>query len=103
MCRRFILYTFFIFLLPVLSRAQDTVFIPEWRVEAQKKGEGQYLLRFSTVLNDEWQLYAPDQVLLDLPVAVLQFADSAIKTDNKFTYRPAAKVVSSELFGQPVS
>ncbi|MBM3922673.1 MAG: DUF255 domain-containing protein [Sphingomonadales bacterium] len=103
MRRHFIFYTFFLLWLPAISRAQDTVFIPEWKAEAQKKGEGQYLLRFSTVLNDEWQLYAPDQVLLDLPVAVLQFADSAIETDNKFTYRPAAKVVSSELFGQPVS
>jgi thiol:disulfide interchange protein DsbD len=41
--------------------------------------------------------------LLDVPVALLQFADSSISVDPKIAFRPAATTLSSQLFGQPVS
>lgn len=103
MARSIILYISLLLSTLAMLRAQDTAFIPEWKAEAQKKDEGKYLLRFSTQLRDGWQLYAPDQMLLDLPVAFLQFPDKAIKADAKFSYSPAAKTVPSELFGQPVA
>lgn len=98
------LLTPFVFLLlPLLGSAQPTTFVPEWKVVAQPPKEGQYTLRFTTQISDGWQLYSPDQVLLDVPVALLQFADSSIEVAPKVNYSPVAATISSELFGQPVS
>jgi thiol:disulfide interchange protein DsbD len=98
------LFTPFVFLLLSLNgSAQPTTFVPEWKVVAQPQKEGQYTLRFTTQLSDGWQLYAPDQVLLDIPVALLQFADSSLEVSPKVNYSPVAAIVSSELFGQPVA
>ncbi|MFM8710441.1 MAG: protein-disulfide reductase DsbD family protein [Sphingomonadales bacterium] len=90
-------------LLPLLGSAQPTDFVPAWKVVAQPQNEGQYLVRFSAQFSGGWQLYAPDQVLLDVPVVLLQFADSSIAVDPKIKFSPAATTVSSELFGQPVA
>ena len=98
-----LLAPFLFLLLPVVGWAQSATFAPEWKVVAQPPKDGQYTLRFSSRISGGWQLYAPDQVLLDVPVALLQFADSSIRVDPNVTFSPAATTVSSELFGQPVS
>lgn len=93
----------FFILLPGTLWSQGTEFVPQWKVVSQQQGEGQYLIRFSTQVSSGWQLYAPGQVLLDVPVALLQFADSSINVDPKVAFTPAATTISSELFGQPIS
>jgi thiol:disulfide interchange protein DsbD len=98
-----LLASIFFVLLPIVGWAQTTVFVPEWKVVAQPQATGQYTVRFSTQISDGWQLYAPDQVLLDVPVALLQFADSSIGVDPKINFTPTATTVPSELFGQPVA
>lgn len=90
-------------LLPLFGKAQQAPFVPEWKVVAQVQKEGEYTLRFSSQFSAGWQLYAPDQVLLDVPVAQLQFGDSSVSVDPTITFRPAATTISSELFGQPVA
>jgi len=100
---RIVITYLLVLLLPFGICAQTADFVPEWKVEAQKIADGQYRLRFSTELSNGWQLYAPDQVLLDVPVAQLQFSDSSISVDPKIRFTPAATTISSELFGQPVS
>ena len=100
---RIVITYLLVLLLPFGIRAQTADFVTEWKVEAQKIADGQYRLRFSTEFSNGWQLYAPDQVLLDVPVAQLQFSDSSISVDPKIGFTPAATTVSSELFGQPVS
>lgn len=85
------------------SWSQATPKVLSWKVLSEKKGERQYQLRFTTQTTDGWQLYAPQQVLLDMPVALLQFEDSSIHVATKISYSPAAVSVSSELFGQPVA
>ena len=79
---RIVITYLLVLLLPFGICAQTADFVPEWKVEAQKIADGQYRLRFSTELSNGWQLYAPDQVLLDVPVAQLQFSDSSISFDT---------------------
>jgi len=103
MYRYIILSLFLLLQLRMGSWSQPASFEPSWSVVASPQAQGQYTLRFSTQLAEGWLLYAPDQVLLDLPVALLQFADSNIVVDPKIKWSPAATAVASELFGQPVN
>ena len=100
-----IITTWFFALLffPMSLWAQPSDFVPAWKAVAKKTGEGKYRLQFSTQLSNGWQLYAPDQVLLDIPVALIQFADSTISVGPKINFSPAASTFSSELFAQPVA
>ncbi len=103
MYRHLTVFLFGLLLLQPISWGQPATFTPEWNVAAISSKQGQYTLRFTTRITDDWLLYAPDQILLDVPVALLQFADSSIVVDPQIKYNPSAAVVSSELFGIPIS
>lgn len=75
----------FCFYLSVVVFAQDSVqAVHAWKAESKKLGEGKYELLFSTAASDDWQIYAPNQVLMDVKTTELSFADSAIKQDGDF-------------------
>ena len=93
-----------LFLLPCLfSIAQDTPAQPfQWNISSKKLSGHQYEIIFSTPGNKDWELYAPAQVLNDVPVSEVQFTDSSIQPAKKFTDSGAVKTIQSTLFGIPV-
>jgi thiol:disulfide interchange protein DsbD len=91
----------FLFVFPLLVQAQESLYTPTWTATATKEAEGRYKLQFTTALSEGWQLYQPGQVLLEMPVASLQFADSVIKFKDLIAATPGVKL-QSEIFGQEV-
>ncbi len=78
----FLLFSLF---LSIISTAQDSAIqVHNWKAESKKTGEGKYELIFSTAVSADWQIYAPNQVLLDVKTTELNFADSAIKQVGDF-------------------
>jgi thiol:disulfide interchange protein len=90
------------FLLPVFlflslfSFAQDTAF--QWKVSSKKLSGNQYELVFTTPGNPQWNLYAPNLVLFDVPTTELQFADSSITAGNTFATTGNVQSEQSTLF-----
>ncbi|RYF79440.1 MAG: hypothetical protein EOO03_18180, partial [Chitinophagaceae bacterium] len=79
--------------------AQDsTNAITGWKVESRKAGEGVYELQFNLPSTSKWQVYAPNQVLLDIKTTELQFADSAVQQQGQFMLDAAPQQVSSPIF-----
>lgn len=72
--------------------------VTDWNITSKKLGEGKYELSFSGKITGDWQLYAPNQVLLDLKTAELQFADSAIIQENDFSFTDQPKEINSSIF-----
>ncbi|MBK7292113.1 MAG: hypothetical protein IPI78_18870 [Chitinophagaceae bacterium] len=54
------------------------VAIKNWTVESKGIADGKYELIFSGNINGNWQVYAPNQTILDIKTTELQFADSSI-------------------------
>lgn len=89
---------FSLLLLSCFSLAQDSVTAPfKWQVQSRKLAEGRFELRFTTPGAAGWQLYAP-QVVNEVPVAELQFADSAIRISKPLKDSGRVEVVNSALF-----
>lgn len=94
----FFLFSCLVFSL--LGFAQDSAF--QWKVSSQKIGEIQYELVFSTPGNEQWQLYAPNQKLLDVPTVELQFADSSIQPQGTFEISGVQNSEQNALFNNTV-
>lgn len=77
-------------------QAQDSVF--SWKAESRKVAEGKYELIFSTTVPGDWKLYAPNQVLLDVPTTELSFADSSLVPSKAFTAEGAGTEEPSVIF-----
>ncbi|MGK2864533.1 MAG: protein-disulfide reductase DsbD family protein [Chitinophagaceae bacterium] len=58
--------------------------VHKWKAESKKIGEAMYELTFSTSSSGGWQIYAPDQALLDVQTTELIFVDSSIKQEESF-------------------
>ncbi|HEX2846590.1 MAG TPA: thioredoxin family protein [Chitinophagaceae bacterium] len=81
------------------SFAQDsTNTIPGWKVESRKTGEGSYELHFNLPSIAKWQVYAPNQVLLDIKTTELQFSDSSVQQQGEFILNEEPLQVSSPIF-----
>ncbi|MEI6946207.1 cytochrome c biogenesis protein CcdA [Paraflavisolibacter sp. H34] len=94
---------FLAFLLATLfSWAQNSAAPFKWTVRGKKLSENQFELAFSTPAASGWQLYAPTQLLGDVPAAELQFADSAIRLVRTFGDSGTVQTVPSTVFGSPV-
>jgi thiol:disulfide interchange protein DsbD len=90
---------FLLFFLPFFSNAQDsTQTVIPWSVTAKKMGEGKYELSFSARATDQWQVYAPNQVLLEQPATELKFPDSAIVQSGDFTMEGPSKKIKNSIF-----
>jgi cytochrome c biogenesis protein CcdA/thioredoxin-related protein len=69
---------FFLVALQVrVANAQDSTAF-QWSVKSEKTGQGEYILRFSSPIRNNWQLYAPGQDLSGISAAQLGFQDSSI-------------------------
>ncbi|HJW17822.1 MAG TPA: cytochrome c biogenesis protein CcdA [Flavisolibacter sp.] len=91
------LFIFFI-LAGFLSHAQDSIQPFKWNVTSKKISANQYQLIFSTGGNKSWELYAPDQLLSEVPTTELQLSDSAITITNSFADSGSFKKAHSALF-----
>lgn len=93
---------FFGLLVPVL--AQDSLgAVPAWKVESKKISEGKYELSFSGTISGNWQVYAPNQTLLDVKTTELKFADSGIVQQGDFVTAGTPKEINSAVFSTKVS
>ncbi|MGZ8537824.1 MAG: cytochrome c biogenesis protein CcdA, partial [Flavisolibacter sp.] len=81
--------------------AQDSLQPFKWNVSSRKISANQYELTFYTNGNPEWQLYAPNQVLGEVPTTEVKF-DSSIQVGNSFTDSGNVKTLQSEIFEVPV-
>ncbi|MBK5271078.1 MAG: thioredoxin family protein, partial [Bacteroidia bacterium] len=78
--------------------SQDSTAIFNWKVESKRISPGSYELIFSTGTNGDWELYSPNQTI-DLLTTELQFKDSSILQDGKFTETGDVKTNANALFG----
>jgi len=84
---------------PLMALAQEPQkAITDWDISSKKTGEGKYELSFSGKITGDWQVYAPNQVLLELKTTELQFADTNIVPNTDFTFSAPPKEVSSVIF-----
>jgi cytochrome c biogenesis protein CcdA/thioredoxin-related protein len=85
------------------ASAQDTASILKGlEVKSKKTGEGKYELSFSGPVAGDWQLYAPNQVLLESPTMALNFPDSGIVQQGGFTINTTPKKINSPIFENTV-
>ena len=93
--------SFFLLLLSIAfhfsAKSQDSTAF-KWTVESKKIGDHKYQLKFIVIPQQGWQLYAPDQMISDVPAAELLFADSSIKVTRPFQSTGVANEVKSEVF-----
>jgi len=96
-----LIQSFFLFLLSTTfyfsAQSQDSTAF-KWTVSSKKIGDQKYQLQFHVVPQGGWQLYAPDQMISDVPAAELLFADSSIKVSHPFQSSGAASEVKNEIF-----
>jgi thiol:disulfide interchange protein DsbD len=86
-------------LISISAWSQDsTGAIQDWKISAKKIGEHKYELVFNGNISGNWQVYAPDQSLLDAKTTELKFSDSGIVQDSHFILESAPKKIKSALF-----
>jgi cytochrome c biogenesis protein CcdA len=90
---------FFFLLILGKSWSQDsTAALAGWVAESKKTGEGRYEISFSLPATGKWQIYTPNQVLLDVNTTELKFPDSGIVQQGDFILSPGSKKISSSVF-----
>ncbi len=88
-----------LFCFSISAFSQDSLgAIHPWKVESKKIEEGKFELSFSGTVTGGWQVYAPNQILLDEKTTFLKFADSSIVQDGDFVAEGTAKEISSVIF-----
>lgn len=79
-------------------QAQDSTGLKDWSVTSKKIGDNTYELVFKLPSTQGWQLYAPNQVLLDVKTTELSFADSSVMQEGPFKFSPQPKKINSTVF-----
>ena len=92
------LFLFFSSSMVSLVWGQDTYGLKGWNITTKKLEAGKYELQFELPSTQGWQVYAPNQLLLESPVAELKFEDSAIRQQGPFVVGAEPKKVKSALF-----
>ena len=88
----------FVFTVAQTAVAQDSIgAIKNWTVESKKIADGKYVLIFSGNINGNWQVYAPNQTILDIKTTELQFADSSIVQIGDFVLEGTPKEINSAI------
>jgi thiol:disulfide interchange protein DsbD len=72
--------------------------INNWKVESKKIEDGKYELTFTGTITGNWQVYSPNQTLLDVKTTELKFADSGIVQEGDFILEGIPKEISSIVF-----
>lgn len=94
-------FSFFLFF-TITGWGQDSLgAVPTWKVDSKKLGEGKYELTFSGNITGDWQVYSPNQSLLDVKTTELKFADSNIIHEGNFILEGTGKEISGALFEIP--
>lgn len=97
--RKITLFLFGIFVFNSVSFAQDSLgAVPQLEVSSIKKGEGLFELTFSGPVVNNWQVYAPNQVLSDAKTAELRFADSSVLQEGAFGVAGTPISINSPIF-----
>ncbi|HSU27428.1 MAG TPA: cytochrome c biogenesis protein CcdA [Chitinophagaceae bacterium] len=98
-----------VFLLPIVClaccfslSAQDSTAQYDWKASSKRINPQHYELVFETPGVQGWQLYSPDQVLIDLPSAAIHFNDSAIQIIAPFQSFAQESTFQSPIFEQKV-
>src|SRR5688572_10541950 len=92
--RSALFFFFFYSLLPAF--AQDSTYM--WRVTSKKISDKKYELIFTTDGSPGWQLYAPNQVIAEVPMGIVSLNDSSIKLDKEFVEGEGSRTFNSPIF-----
>lgn len=85
-----------------IANGQDSTGLKGWSCQSKKIGEGKYQLQFSLPATQGWMVYAPNQVLAEVPTTTLEFPDSAIRISTGFSSSHPAKMIPSAIFEKNV-
>lgn len=72
--------------------------IHNWSVGSKKISEGKYELTFTGTVTGGWQVYAPNQTLLDVKTTELKFLDSSVVQEGDFSIGASAREIVSSIF-----
>lgn len=87
------------FLLGTAGYSQDSLgAVHNWNIQSKKIGERKFEITFSGTISGGWQLYAPNQTLLDVKTTELKFPDSSIVQQGEFISGISAREISSTIF-----
>ena len=95
-------FLFFLLIGSTALKAQDTSSVFAWKVSSKKAGDKKYELQFSTNGAKGWQLYAPNQLLSDVPTTEFIFSDSSVQLSGTTKDSGAVKTIQSIIFNTPV-
>jgi len=84
-------------IIPTAVQAQDASAY-QWQATSKRTGEGVYELTFTTPGNAQWQLYGPNEVIVDVPAVELQVGDSSIVVSKPFKEEGNSTTITSSLF-----
>ena len=87
----------FLLLISGIVQAQDST-VYQWEVSSKKINERVYELTFKTPGNNQWQLYGPNEIIVDIPSAELEFGDSSISVSKNYLEDGTSKTITSEIF-----
>ena len=91
---------FVVFLTTGLKAQDSSAF--KWTISSKKISDKQYEIVFSTPGNSNWQLYAPNQMLADVPTTEVQFPDSSIRVEKIIKDSGNVTTANSPIFEIPV-
>jgi cytochrome c biogenesis protein CcdA/thioredoxin-related protein len=95
-------FLFLLLIVTIITNAQDSTSIYKWKASSKKTGDKQYELKFTTDGAKGWQLYAPNQVLSEVPTTEFQFNDSAVKLRRITVDSGSIQTLQSPIFNVPV-
>ena len=93
-----VIFSILIFIsVSVLS--QDSVgAVQDWKITSKKIGDNKFELVFQGAVTGNWQIYAPNQTLLEVKTTELKFSDSSIVQEGDFILETAPKEINSASF-----
>ncbi|HMK26762.1 MAG TPA: thioredoxin family protein [Chitinophagaceae bacterium] len=88
-----------LFFVALSAFSQDSAgAVHDWKIASKKIGENKYELSFNGTISGNWQVYAPNQTILDVKTTELQFPDSSIVQEGDFIPEGTPKTISSLIF-----
>jgi thiol:disulfide interchange protein DsbD len=95
-------FLLFFFVVPITLLAQDSSAVFKWKVSSKKIADRTFELQFLTGGAQGWQLYAPNQLLSDVPTTEFVFEDSSIALAGMAKDSGSVKTIQSSIFNVPV-
>lgn len=88
-----------LFITTLAVHAQDSLgAIHDLAIKSTRTAPGKYELTITGNISGGWQVYAPNQVLLDVKSVELKFSDSAVVQDGDFILQEKPVAISNPLF-----